>query len=416
MNTGFIVAACLLAVAAAAPLLLTLLGRTPISASEREAQRARNALAAARAADVISQDEYEAKLAAMPAGDSKPATPVAGGLAIAIAVLLPLGALALYAEFGAPLALDPANHIAGAAVAANQAPAPDLETAISGLEAKLQKDPEDAQGWALLARGYQSAQRFDDGLAAMQKVRALLPDDLDVQVSYAESLALASPTRSIDGEAAELIADALARDPDQQRALWLSGIAAMQRGDSAAALNHWRRLESLLPEGSDIRNSLAAQIRSAESSGETDVATDAAQVASGNTASSTESAPTPSTADTDGASITVTVQLDPALRDKVLPSDTLFVFARAASGPRMPLAIQRLTASQLPATVRLDDSMSMMPAMTLSKFPEIVIGARVSRSGNATASPGDLQTLTLPIQQSAIKDHVQLTIDEVVAE
>ncbi len=415
MTTSFVVAACLLAIAAAAPLLLTLLGRSPVSASEREAQRARNALAAARAADVISQQEYEAKLAAMPADTSKPAAPIAAGLAIAIAVLLPLGALALYAKFGAPLALDPANHIKMTAPAADAADAPDLATAISGLEAKLQANPDDAQGWALLARGYQSAQRFDEALTAMSKVRALLPEDLDVQVSYAEALALASPTRTIDGEAAELIADALRRDPDQQRGLWLSGIAAMQRGDSAAALNHWRRLEGLLPEGSDIRNSLAAQIRSAESNGNGEGASEAGQTDSSEPAAP-DAAPATGSAGSSAASITVTVQLDPSLQDKVLPSDTLFVFARAAEGPRMPLAIQRLTASQLPATVRLDDSMSMMPAMTLSKFPEIVIGARISRSGNASASPGDLQTLSAAMRQSDIKDHVQLSIDEIVSE
>jgi cytochrome c-type biogenesis protein CcmH len=92
---------------------------------------------------------------------------------------------------------------------------------------------------------------------------------------------------------------------------------------------------------------------------------------------------------------------------------TLFVFARAVSGPPMPLAIQRLKASQLPATVTLDDSMSMMPAMKLSKFPQVVVGARVSKSGNAMPQSGDLQTLSSPLD-SHRNEPVALTIDQIV--
>jgi cytochrome c-type biogenesis protein CcmH len=111
--------------------------------------------------------------------------------------------------------------------------------------------------------------------------------------------------------------------------------------------------------------------------------------------------------------LTVQVALDPKLKDQLDPNATLFVFARAASGPPMPLAIQRLKAGQLPITVTLDDSMSMMPAMTLSKFPQVVVGARVSKSGNAMAQSGDLQVLSASIDVRRAEP-VALSIDQVV--
>lgn len=408
LTTPFLIGASVIAVSAAAPLLWALLGRERPDASERDNQRARSALAAARAAGVLSQEEYDAKIAVLPPAAPSQATPVAGLLAIVIAVSLPLSALALYHWIGEPRALDPAQHVARAD-AAGDAQAPDMAAALSSLEERLKANPEDAEGWSLLARGYQSAQQFDKALLAMRKVRDLMPEDLDTQVGYAEALALASPERRIDGEAAAILATTLQRDPLHQRALWLSGIAGMQRGDTATALKHWRTLETLLPEGSDIRATLAQQISAAEESAGAAGAN--AADAADTTTTAAETAPT--VADS-GARVTVSISLDPKLQNQVAATDTLFVFARAASGPRMPLAIQRLTVADLPAVVTLDDSMSMMPAMKLSKFADIVIGARISKSGNATPVSGDLQALTEPMNQAAIKDRVQITIDQVV--
>ncbi len=111
--------------------------------------------------------------------------------------------------------------------------------------------------------------------------------------------------------------------------------------------------------------------------------------------------------------LTVNVALDPKLKDKLDPDATLFVYARAASGPPMPLAIQRIKASQLPLTVTLDDSMGMLPTMKLSMFPQVVVGARISKSGNAMAQSGDLQHLSAPLDVHRTEP-VDLTIDQTV--
>jgi cytochrome c-type biogenesis protein CcmH len=115
----------------------------------------------------------------------------------------------------------------------------------------------------------------------------------------------------------------------------------------------------------------------------------------------------------DSTVITVKVSLDPKLKAKVLPSDTLFVFAKAAQGPAMPLAIARLTAAQLPASVTLSDSMSMLPNLTLSKFDQIVLGARISKSGNAVAQKGDYQTISSALANTSVEP-IRLTIDRMV--
>jgi cytochrome c-type biogenesis protein CcmH len=107
----------------------------------------------------------------------------------------------------------------------------------------------------------------------------------------------------------------------------------------------------------------------------------------------------------------VKVALNPKFKDQVGPKDTVFVFAKAPQGPPMPLAIMRLTASQLPASVTLTDGMGMVPNLTLSQFPQIVLGARISKSGNAMAQPGDLQTLSAAMTTGQTEP-VQLTIDQ----
>lgn len=314
-------------------------------------------------------------------------------LALALVVLVPLAAMLQYREIGEPRALDPKALIS---VESEMAAAPDLATAVAGLERRLAGQPDDVEGLRLLARGYQQLQQFGDARDTLAKVRALRSDDLDVQVEYAEAIALASDTRRIDGEAESLLTDALSKDPNHQRALWLSGIAAVQRDDKATALSHWQHLLPLLPPESTVYNAVADQIRGI--GGEV-------------TAAVTH-------ADTSAAAIApvirIQVSIAAALQQRVAATDTVYVFARAAEGPKMPLAIQRFAASELPKEVMLDDSSGMMPTLKLSQTPRIVLGARISKSGNAIPQSGDLEVISSPIEQSAITAPVALEIADVV--
>jgi cytochrome c-type biogenesis protein CcmH len=392
MNAAFLFWVALISVAAMTPIVWPLLRARNDDDAARVVRKQRDALAAARAAGVLSQDEYDAKLAALPAPALAPTRP-ARMAALALVITLPLSAWLMYRQVGEPRALDPKALVS---VQAEMATAPDLATAVKGLEERLAGQPDDAEGLLLLARGYQQLQRFAESRDTLAKVRALLPDDLEVQVEYAEALALATDRRRFEGESEALLADALRKDPNQQRALWLSGIAAVQRDDKPAALIHWQRLLPLLPPDSSVYNAVAEQIRGI--GGDVPIAA--------STAPDAVAATSPA--------LRVSVRIADALKDRVAPTDTVYVFARAADGPKLPLAIQRFAASELPRDVLLDDGMGMMPTLKLSQVPRIVLGARISKSGNATPQSGDFEVMGAPFEQSANATAHELLIRDVV--
>jgi len=417
--TAFLLIAALMIAVALAFVLVPLLRHSRTAATSADFARRLRALDEAHAAGVIDADEYARKHAALGAPAS---AQVASGLRsraaftaiLAVALLLPAGALLMYRLVGAPQALDPANL--AAAPPAEQAAA--MEEAIAGLAAKLKQQPDDAQGWALLARAYQATNRLDLALDAFKQAHEHAKDDADLAVEYAQALALAAPDHRIQGEPRALLEAALKIDPKNQRGLWLLGISDYQEEKYDSAIATWKTLQPLLAPDSDVARSVRNEIAEAEArrdgreppepERETSAATvaDAApEAASSGVGGETQPATSPH--------LTVSVALDPKLKDKLDPEATLFVFARAASGPPMPLAIQRLKAAQLPVTVTLDDSMSMMPAMKLSKFAQIVIGARVSKSGNAMPQSGDLQALSAPVENTRTTP-VELKIADIV--
>jgi cytochrome c-type biogenesis protein CcmH len=358
---------------------------------------------------VVDADEYAAKRAMLSGDATSGPAPVSvrrrstAAAMLAIALLLPAGAIALYRLVGAPQALDPAalaNHAAGAPGDHG----PDMQEAIAKLAAKLRQQPDDVAGWGLLGRAYQATGHFDEARDAFKHAFDLAADNPDVMVEYAQSLALATPDRHIDGEARALIDRALKADPGNQRGLWLLGISEYQAGHDEPAIAAWNRLLAGLPADSDMRAGVQQQI-------------DEARARAGGGATAAPSGPASAT---DGATpvapgprLTVQVALDPALAARVAPDDALFVFARAAGGPPMPLAVQRLTAGKLPTTVTLDDSMGMLPTMKLSMFPQVVVGARISRSGNAIPQSGDLQALSAPLDVGTTAP-IALKIDQAV--
>jgi cytochrome c-type biogenesis protein CcmH len=365
------------------------------------------ALDQALAAGVIDADEHARKRAALGAATTPtPPSRIAFVALLLVALLLPASALLLYRFIGAPQALDPAGLAATPAAAGEQGP--DMEQAITLLAARLEAKPEDAEGWALLGRAYQSTDRVDEALAAFKRAHDVAPDNAAFTVEYAQALAMARPDHRIEGEARALLEGALEADANNQRALWLLGISDYQAQRYEAAISRWNALLPLLEAGSTVQLSVKNQIAEAEAlrdgkAPQQDVAAAAAPVA----------APDKAAPVTDVPRLTVKVALDPKLKVQLDADATLFVFARAASGPPMPLAIERLKASQLPLTVTLDESKGMLPNMKLSMFPQVVIGARVSKSGNAIAQSGDLQVLSPPVDVDR-KDEIALTIDQIV--
>jgi cytochrome c-type biogenesis protein CcmH len=202
--------------------------------------------------------------------------------------------------------------------------------------------------------------------------------------------------RNMAGKPFELVKKALAIEPKFQKALWLAGTATYQAGDFEATLEYWKRLLTIFPKGSE--NYVQMQKNIGEIQQKLGLPVDAVeQVATA----------------AGGPSISGVVHLDESLMLQAAVGDTLFVYARAAKGPRMPLAIVRKTVKDLPLEFTLDDSMAMNPAMKLSNFQQVVVGARISKSGNAMPQPGDLQVVSQPMDVNA-GQRVELVIKDVV--
>jgi cytochrome c-type biogenesis protein CcmH len=413
VTIAFVSLAGLMLLAALAFLMLPLL-RSGRGAAPRAAQR--RALDDALAAGVITAEEHLAKLSALEqqtVAASPPRSRSAFNSALAILLLLPAAAIALYAQLGNVNAMDPV--VTAAATAASGTPGPDMDAAVKGLADKLTKNPDDVEGWMLLGRAYKSMERFAEARDALKNAYDRAKDNIDVQVDYAEALALASPGRRLEGEARTLLDTAVKADPNHQRGLWLLGIAEYQQQRYAEAVARWEHLRSQLPPESDARGSLDRQIADARQRAGLGEAPAAAPVtpppATPSPAATTAAADTPSGNAAIG--LAVEVSLAPALRDKAPAGASVFVFARAAAGPPMPLAVQRLTVADLPAKVVLTEAMGMLPNMKLSQFPQVVVGARISASGNAKAQSGDLQKISAPMAVET-KTPIVLVIDEVV--
>ena len=409
MLTFMLLAAVMLAAALAS--VLTPLLRGPRTDSGNDARRLLGLLEASHASGILSDAEYAAKRAELGERllgmlDTPPPPRRGYAVAVAIALSLPAAAIVLYRIVGTPAAL-----VSGAETTA-QAPADhggNMQQAIAALAAKLKQNPGDAQGWALLGRAYEATQHFDQARDALKRAYDLAKGDPDVAVAYAEALALSSPTRRIEGEPRQILDAALKAAPDNERGLWLLGISEYQAKKYDSAIAAWKHLIGVLPKDSDIAPSVQQQIARAEAERD-GKPVPAAETESASTAPAEA---TGTAAPAEGPQLHVEVSLDPKLKHKLAPGDVLFVYAKAVQGPPMPLAIQRLDASKLPVTVTLTDGMGMLPSMRLSQFPQVVIGARVSKSGNAMPQSGDLQVLSNPVAVT-IKEPIKLTINQVV--
>ena len=321
-------------------------------------------------------------------------------LAIALAVLLPLFSVPLYLALGNTQALLPQEgpgFAEGFGVIRSEAK-------LRELEKKLAQQPENPDGWLLLARSYSGMQRYPDAARAYGKLVELVPDVAQLWADYADVYAM-SNNRSLLGEPARLIDKALELDSNNFLALALAGSAAMERGDYVAAITHWTKLVNLLPPDNPELQMLRDGIRQAREFLATQPGgkEKLAQLPDGNAPQKAAS----SSAET----IAGVVSLSPALAGKTVPDDAVFIFARDAQGKAL-LAALRKQVKDLPLQFAFDDSMAMQPQAKLSGAGQIEVVARVSRSGDPIAKPGDLQGMAGAIKPGA--SGLSIVIDSIV--
>jgi len=335
-------------------------------------------LEADRGAGTLAQADYERarrELEARLLEDADaPAEPERRGgkhLVASLVVAVPICALLVYFLVGNPRAIDPESH----GVTVRQ-----VEAMVERLATRLKDNPDDVEGWKMLARSYSVLGRFPQAADAYAKAAARAPRDAQLLVDLADALAMARGER-LEGEPEKLVARALEIDPKNLKGLALAGTAAFNRKDYAIAARFWERMLSLVPADSEDARMIQANVNEARALSQQSI-------------------------------LRGTVRLAPALKAKVAPEDTVFIFARAADGSPMPLAVLKTQARELPVSFALDDSMAMTPRSRLSLFPRVVVGARISKSGNANPQPGDLQGASVPVANDS--NGVTVVIDTVV--
>lgn len=322
-----------------------------------------------------------------------------------VGVAVPVLAVALYFTFGMPEAID------GTAANRDNASMPSsIDEMVSRLEQRLQANPDDTQGWILLGRSYAALSRFEKSRDAYLEAVKRAPANAGILFNLTEVTA-ALQSNSLVGEPETFLNLGLQLDPQSRHGRWLQGILAYQQGDSDKAVKLW---EQLMAEGDNTQEKelLMRFIQQAKGSTPEAVAEETGAAAAAPESATPGDSSGASTA-ADGPHITVNVRLADTLASRISDNDTLFVYAKAAAGPPMPLAIVRKTTADLPLRVTLDDSQAMMPQMKLSAFNQVIINARISKSGSAMPSAGDLQGVSKPLDP-AQNPAVDIVIDSVV--
>jgi cytochrome c-type biogenesis protein CcmH len=334
-----------------------------------------------------------------------------GFLAALVAGVLVL-AVAGYAWKGEPALLTGASPVAargqpgeaGEAGGSHETGADQIAAMVEKLAERMKAQPDDPQGWVILARSYTVLGRHAEAMQAYERAIALRGDDAALMVDYADSLAM-NNNRTLAGEPMKWVDKALKLDPLNLKGLSLAGTAAFLAGDYAGAVKHWEKVVAVGPPDSAFVQQVQGGIAEARERGKLPAGARPATAA----AETAAAAP----AAIAGKTVSGTVSLAPALARLASPDDTVFVFARAAEGRGMPLAILRKKVSDLPIRFTLDDSTAMSPAATLSAAGTVIVGARISKSGNAMPQPGDLSGQSPPVAVGAsaltieIRDTVQ---------
>ncbi len=338
--------------------------------------------------------------------------------AAVVGLALPLMSLLLYEQIGAR---DEVAEILANERAA-EAQSEHLRAIAQRYEAEVTAAPGDGRSWMALGRAYLALSEAGKATEALSRAQVLLGDEPDLLADYAKAMAQAQGGR-FDGGPLRLLERALAKDPDHPMTLWHAAAASLERLDRPQARGYLERLRAQLEPGSEGEKMVQAHLTMLSEAHAGTVTRGEAVAADGQPTSPSAAGPSapaqsprsPAAPEARGeARVEVRVELDGALRERVSPSDTVFVFARAPQGPRMPLAVARRPAKDLPVTIVLDDSQAMAPEMRMSRFSEVVIGARVSHSGNPMPQTGDLEGLAEGIVALGKQPSVLVTIDRVV--
>ena len=300
-----------------------------------------------------------------------------------VCALIPILAVGIYLMIGSPNAVN-VDSLPLADTTPSSEMQPDVDTMLAQMKEQLKDRPDDVRGWTLLANALMGTARYAEAVEAYRVLISLQPDNPEILIRLADAIAM-TQNGVLAGEAEQLITRALALSPDQPQGLWLYGIAAEQRGKFDEALMIFNRLLGMVANEPEVRIEVEAVIARIRQAQDQTPAIDPA--------------------------IEVKVDVPAELITSIRPNDTLFVFVKDPNGPPMPIAARRLSALPLPRVITLNDGDRLIEGNSLSSYPQLVIGAHISKSGNATKTPGDLVGLS---QTFSIADPriIQISINE----
>ncbi len=332
--------------------------------------------------------------------------------AVVVALVFPISALGLYIWLGAPEAISPMPPASALAEAATeQAAAPNLDQIVENLASKLQADPNNLEGWVLLGRTHRSMGNLDAALSAFDRALKLNADD-ELILARAEVLAAKNQGR-FDGEPWRVIREVLQRDPQNYAALLLAGSASYANNRYADALEFWQRARLRLsadhpdvPNLIEAMSTVQAKLKNPASPSSTPAAQSAQGAVPAQGSAASGAAPAAAVASAAGGAasalnVSGQVRLSAALKSQTSPTDVVFVYAVPANGERMPLALLKTTVAQLPLSFTLDDSSAMLPDRKLSGASQVLVKARISKSGNAIPQSGDWEGSLGPVKVGA---------------
>jgi len=368
----------------------------------------------ARAAGQIDGEEFERRQAALHAElltETPSATKLTSAAAgkttwwpWALGIVIVGAAAGLYAWLGNPGAASvsaptpmSATPLATAPMTAGGMPEKagsggDLKVMANRLAEKLAKDPKNGEGWALLAQTYIELHQHKDADNAFAKAAALGQVDAKLLADWADAHVVAND-RKWDQTARDILTRALAADGKNLKVLALAGSEAFDRADYKGAIVLWQKMHQLAPAGS--MDAKLADANIAEATAALSGKKPAAPAANAPQAAGT-------------AAIAGTVALDPSLKGKVAPTDTVFVIARAPDGSSPPLAVKRYRVDELPVIFSLADGDAMMPERNLSRFGEAQITARISKTGDAMPQPSDIRSKPVSAKVGATNVKLEL--------
>lgn len=325
--------------------------------------------------------------------------------ALGLAAMFAVGASGLYAWLGTPEGIRQPGQ------ATTEEDPGSVSEAMARLEERLREEPDNLEGWMLLGRSRMATGNAAGAVEAYRRARRMAPNEPVILVALAEAIAQQNDHR-LAGEPETLLEEALRFDPANQRALWFAGIAGWQRGDFQGAADHWDKLLKLVDPESEVAASVRQQLEAARAQASGESMTDPQGEA--------QSGPQPRVPveqqdDGGEAKLRVSVSLADRLKDRVGMGNVVFVFARPSEGPGMPLAVKRFPASELPVTLILGPDDAMTPQNALKTGQEVVVTARISKTGSATPQAGDLEGATQPFTVGQTGE-LSVRIDRVLGE